>query len=290
MCDRRRLHLIDKMEKAVNVETQFAKIDDNNTAYRKFGAGPPVILTNRFRGTLDTWDPLFLDLLSENYTVIIFDYPGIGYSDGALPLNMTDVVRQVIKLADFLHIDTFHLIGWSYGGWVAQYVVFQNTSRVVKAVIIGSNPMGENEIPFETVFMERALKSVNDADDYTVLFFEPSSETSRSAAQASTERIMTRLNESNIPSTQEVFQRYFASSKPISEDRENFRGAYQTLETPILVISGDHDISFAVENWFPLLRKAPTIQIIVLPASGHAPHFQYPELTTGYIHNFLRDQ
>jgi pimeloyl-ACP methyl ester carboxylesterase len=61
------------------------------------------------------------------------------------------------------------------------------------------------------------------------------------------------------------------------------------LQTPVLVISGDNDISFAVENWFPLLKKAPTLQHIIFHAAGHAPHYQYPELTTTYINTFINN-
>lgn len=72
---------------AVTTETQYANIDDKQIAYRKIGNGTPIILANRFRGTLDTWDPLFLDLLAQTNTVITFDYSGIGYSEGELPLD-----------------------------------------------------------------------------------------------------------------------------------------------------------------------------------------------------------
>lgn len=39
---------------ALTVETQYADIDNNKIAYRKMGNGTPIILANRFRGTLDT--------------------------------------------------------------------------------------------------------------------------------------------------------------------------------------------------------------------------------------------
>ncbi len=48
------------MEQLVTkAQTQFASIDNKKIAYRKFGKGTPIIIANRFRGTLDTWDPLF---------------------------------------------------------------------------------------------------------------------------------------------------------------------------------------------------------------------------------------
>ena len=274
-------------ETAVTTKTQYALIEGKRIAYRKFGVGTPVILTNRFRGTLDTWDPLFLDLLAKNNTVVTFDYEGIGYSEGDLPLDIKNVASGVVKLADALKINSFNVMGWSYGGWVAQYVTFLNPERVLKTVLIGTNPMGKNEVPFEPVFLERALKPVNDFEDAVILFFEPKSEKSRNAAQASMGRIMEHTDWSKVPSTQEVFQRYFASNDAIAEDKENFRASYATLKTPVLVISGDHDISFATENWFPLLKKSPSVQYIIFPEAGHAPHFQYPELATAYINSFL---
>ena len=277
----------DEMDTAATAETQYALIGSQKIAYRKFGKGEPIILTNRFRGTLDTWDPLFLDLLAANNTVITFDYTGIGYSEGNLPLDIKEVAAQVIQLADYLKIDKFNVMGWSYGGWVAQYATFLNPNRVLKTVLIGTNPMGKNDVPFEPIFLERALKPVNDFEDAVILFFEPNSERSRAAAQASMGRIMQYADWSKVPSTPELFQRYFASNQAIAEDKDNFRGMYSTTQTPILVLSGDHDISFATENWFPLLKAAPTVQHVIFPESGHAPHFQYPELSTEYIKTFL---
>ena len=272
---------------ALTTATQYANIDNKQIAYRKFGNGTPIILANRFRGTLDTWDPLFLDLLAENNTVVTFDYSGIGYSEGELPMDLHAVAAEVVKIADYLDIDKFIAGGWSYGGLIAQYTTFLNPARVLATIVIGSNPMGKNETPLSPLFLDKALKPVNVLEDVVELFYEPKSEKSRIAAKASWERIAQRIDPSKIPATPELFQRYFAVTGQLEEDKDNFRAAYKTLETPVLVISGDNDISFAVENWFPLLQNAPTIQHIIFQNTGHAPHYQYPELSTGYIKTFL---
>jgi len=273
---------------ALTTETQYVNIGNKKIAYRKFGNGTPLILANRFRGTIDTWDPLFLDLLAETNTVITFDYSGIGYSEGALPLDLHEVAAEVVKVADHLNIDKFIVGGWSYGGLIVQYTTFLFPARVLSTIVIGSNPMGKNEIPLSPLFLEKALKPDYDFEDIVVLFFEPKSEKSRIAAQASAERIAQRLDQSKVPSTPDKFQRYFAATNQLAEDKDNFREGYKTLQTPVLVISGDHDISFAVENWFPLLQNAPTVQHIIFPNTGHAPHFQYPQVTTDYIKSFLK--
>jgi pimeloyl-ACP methyl ester carboxylesterase len=276
---------------ALKATTQYATINNHKVGFRKFGKGSPLFLANRFRGTLDTWDPLFLDLLAKQNTVIIFDYSGIGYSEGELPLTMKNLSAEITNLADYLKIDKFNVMGWSYGGWVAQYVTFYNPSRVLKTVVIDANAMGKNEIAMEPAFAQSGMKANKDLqfEDYVILFFEPKSEKSRLAAKQSIERISKRMDNSKVPEKPEILQRYFAPTAAVVEDKENFRAAYATLKTPVLVISGDHDISFAVDNWYPLIRKAPTMQLIVFPDAGHGPHQQYPELASGYINTFLKN-
>lgn len=273
--------------KSFDAQTQFAELSGDQIAYRLFGKGSPVLFYNRFRGVLDTWDPLFLDKLAEENTLILFDYPGVGDSAGELPTDIFAVAGIGIRLMDYLKFDKFDIAGWSYGGLVAQTALFLNKERIGKAVLIGTNPPGKNEVPFDKSFFEKALNPLNTLEDEYTLFFEPESAKSREAAAASHERIALRLDRAKIPATSEKFQRYFGGSAMLKEDQLDFRGQYQTLQNPVLVISGDHDISFAVENWFPLLRHAPAMQHIILNDSGHGPHHQEPELTAGYINLFL---
>lgn len=268
-------------------ETAFTTINQWQIAYRMFGQGPPILFYNRFRGVLDTWDPLFLDSLATNHTIVLFDYPGIGDSQGELSPNMHEVANVGIKLMDILGFEKYHVAGWSYGGLVAQAALFTNINRVIKTVLIGTNPPGNNEVAFEKSFFEHALKPENDLEDEIAIFFEPASEASKAAGTASHNRIALRLDKNKIPSSQELLQNYFAGSANIKKDEQNFRGQYKTLLNPVLVISSDHDISFAVENWFPLLRQAPSMQHIIVNNTGHGLQHQYPELIAAYIKLFL---
>ena len=276
---------------ALKAATHYASINGHKIGYRKFGKGAPLILINRFRGTLDTWDPLLLDLLAKQNTVIIFDQSGIGYSEGSLPLTMKELAAEVTGLSDYLKFEKFNVLGWSYGGWVAQYVMFYNPSRVLKTILIDNNAMGKNEVAMEPAFAQSAMKANKDLgfEDYVTLFFEPKSEKSRLAAQKSLERISKRMDYSKVPENPEVLKRYFAPVPSIIEDAENFRAAYSTLKTPVLVMSGDHDISFSFKNWYPIIGGAPTTQFIVLPDAGHGPQNQYPELASSYINTFLKN-
>lgn len=270
-----------------NSETEYVSVKGSDIAYRQFGAGEPIIFYHRFRGVMDYWDPLFLDTLAKNYHVVVFDYPGVGNSQGELSPDIYEVANTGVQLMESLGFLQFFVGGWSYGGLVAQAAMFLHTQKVMKCILIGTNPPGANEIPMEPIFGKYALKPEYDLEDETVLFFEPKSPKSRLAALRSHERIAPRLDWSLVPSTQEVFQRYMAGMAMFAKDEHNFREQYKNLKTPVFIISGDHDISFNTENWTPLLKNAPGIQHLIINDAGHGSHHQHPGLVAGYIHLFL---
>ena len=70
-----------------DVETQFVSCRLASFAYRRVGprGGVPLVLCMRFRGTIDHWDPAFLQALSNERDVIVFDNTGVGFSTGTTP-------------------------------------------------------------------------------------------------------------------------------------------------------------------------------------------------------------
>ena len=53
-------------------------VGDINIAYRIQGQGEPVVLIMGYGSTMDLWDPHFLENLSSEYRVIVFDNRGMG--------------------------------------------------------------------------------------------------------------------------------------------------------------------------------------------------------------------
>src|SRR5512134_1132438 len=125
---------------AASAPTQFVDVTGNRIAYRSIGRGPPMILLNRMRGTLDTWDPLFIDELAKSNRVITVDYLGVGYSTGKLPSDIGEVAAFVGLFADAMKIDRFVLTGWSWGGTVAQAYLVEHPQRATHVVLIGTSP------------------------------------------------------------------------------------------------------------------------------------------------------
>ncbi len=275
---------------AETAETLRVEVDGSLIGYRTIGTGSPVVLLTRFRGTLDTWDPLFLGELSRRHQVITVDYPGIGYSGGAFPQDLRAVAAFVAAFTARIGIRRFAVAGWSWGGLVAQTVLLDFPEVVSHAVLIGTAPPGPGQAEIYQAWLACALKPVNDLADEEILFFEPRSPASVRAAKSSHERIYARPSvASKIPSTEAEFQKYFQMAGEFKADVSGRRAQLQESQVPILILSGDNDPSVPATNWYPLIGRIPRAQILVLPQSGHGPQHQYPELSARYIEAFLAE-
>ena len=104
--------------------------------YRRMGTqrDTPLVLLHRFRGTIDWWDPEFLDYLAAEHDVIVFDNVGIGYSSGEPRNSVKGFAEGAIEFIEGLSLSTVDLLGWSLGGIVAQEVALRRPELVRKLV------------------------------------------------------------------------------------------------------------------------------------------------------------
>lgn len=274
---------------AVEAKTNFVQIGDRKIAYRSIGKGLPIIMVNRFRGTLDTWDPAFLDTLASGFNVITIDYSGTGSSTGVCAADILSMAKDVKDVAEALKFTKIIVSGWSLGGLVAQTVTTNYPDLVSHTILIGSGPPGKNTGVPEKMFWERALKADNDLEDGYVLFFEPKSEASKKAAQLSFGRMAKRTEDLDTFVSKDCYINQRKVIEDFREDKYDILGKLNVSKIPILVLMGDHDICFHVEDWYPIVGKLPLIQLIVMPQAGHAVQHQYPDLAASYITAFINN-
>ena len=276
-------------DSAATAETKFVEVGGVKLAYREVGAGNPIIMFTRLRGTIDTWDPAFVDALAKGRRVIMVDYPGVGYSEGKLAPDMVAVADTMAEFAKAIDVRKFDLVSWSWGGALGQTFIVKHPEMVNRAILMGTNPAGAVEHPMRDDWFKLAVKPVNDLKDEETLFFEPAYDESMDAAKASHDRIYARPGVAeHIPSRMDEFKLYFAAAQKFHEDKEGIRDALSRSDIPMLILCGDNDPGTPADNWFPLVRKIPRAQLLVMPRTGHGPQHQFPQLSADYIHAFLK--
>src|SRR5690242_11975991 len=165
------------MTNATNVETQHLKVGDVSYAYRelcpaKLVDPTPVVFLHRFRGTLDDWDPAFVDELAKTRHVILFSDAAVGSSTGIPAKDVDEKARNAASFARKLGYEQIDVLGFSMGGFVCQVIAIQEPKLVRKVIVIGSGPAGNAETapPTDIVF-GIALRETYAFEDIRYLFF-----------------------------------------------------------------------------------------------------------------------
>lgn len=275
---------------AAEASTQYIEIGGRKLAFRVVGTGKPLVLFNRFRGVLDTWDPLFIDsLAAQGFQVVTFDYSGLGLSSGERSYNPAALVKDARELILGLGLKDVAIGGWSLGGIVAQIYLAMFGGDVSHVVLLATTPPGPLVKSAEQLFYDTAAKPGVDIEQFTTVFFEPADEGSRAASRRSLERILARATDRSpdVDAAWAIDQIGRSPRNPAFPAEEILHVLKRTT-VPILHLGGDHDIIFPVENWYALNGLLPTLQLITYPRAGHGPHHQYPEMAAAQIASFIK--
>jgi len=183
---------------ATRAVTQYADAPSGRLAYRRFGTrgGVPLVLALRFRGTMDHWDPDFLDPLAFERDVIVFDNVGTGRSTGEPPTTIGGLASGLLEFVKVMELGEVDLLGWSLGGIVVQAAALQAPEVIRRLIVAGNSPGGGvpgQPSPDPRVW-EVALKEANDDEDFLYLFY-PDTPTDRELGVASLRRIDQRVLE-----------------------------------------------------------------------------------------------
>ena len=259
--------------------------------YRRFGrqGGVPLVLLNRFRGTIDWWDPEFLDYLAAHHDVIVFDNVGIGYSSGEPRDSIEGFAEGAIEFIEALGLSTVDLLGWSLGGIVAQEIARCRPELVRKLVVAGSAPGGQ--IPDAPGLSEDVLgimtKAEADADDLLYLFY-PATDSARAAGFDHLAKVSRRLAAGGPAVSQEAAMAQLAaigqvSSVPFDKVRSNL----EAIKQPVLYANGVHDVMISALASYVAVQHLDSAILVLYSDAGHAFLFQHACAFATEVTNFL---
>ena len=101
---------------------------------RERGDGDPLLLINGIGAHLDMWASLERALPQTR--LIAFDAPGTGRSGTPfVPLGLESLAQLSERLLDRLDYDRVDVLGYSFGGLIAQYLAHRAPERVRRLVL-----------------------------------------------------------------------------------------------------------------------------------------------------------
>ncbi|HEY1456813.1 MAG TPA: alpha/beta hydrolase, partial [Candidatus Dormibacteraeota bacterium] len=124
------------------------RLHSGEIAVEVSGSGHLVIGIPGLSANLRSFDVIYAALDDERHRRLAFDPRGRGRSDKTGPgtYGWTAHAADVIEIADQLGAETFDLIGWSMGAWIAMVVAKKAPERVRKLVLLDAAGVPEESV------------------------------------------------------------------------------------------------------------------------------------------------
>ena len=259
------------------------EIDGRALYYEVHGEGEPLLCVHGL--TVDTlgW-ALQLQSFSERHRTVIFDNRDAGQSSpGQAGYSVADMAQDALALADELDLDSYHLLGISMGGAIAQEVALAAPERVRTLTLAVTFPSGGawahslsrvwsarvREMPHERHIDELLLLNLSEE------FFEN---------EAAVQFVRDLALQNPHPQDPEGFARQLEASS-----RHEARDRLPTLSMPTHVIGGERDILVPVWKSKELAERIPDTRLTVLERAPHGLSTERAEEFNRLVLDFIAE-
>ena len=240
------------------------------------GSGFPLVLVHGFLGSSEMWEPQ-INFFKNYFRVIVPDLPGFGKSKEVKSHNsIQSIANLLLKCFEEKKIDKFYLLGHSMGGMIVQEMAKKSGNKISKLICYSTGPRGEMPGRFETVDQSRDNLKKNGleimARNIAKTWFVKGENAKyfdiciNAGKQASIETVDNAL---------------------IAFKNWNGVGTLKNIKNKTLIVWGDKDKSYNLEQIKTLEKNIPNSSLIVFNNCAHNIHLEEPEKFNNTIKHFL---
>jgi pimeloyl-ACP methyl ester carboxylesterase len=250
--------------------------------YESEGDGAPVVLVPGFAAGRWIWFKQTPEL-SRNFRVIVFDPRGVSASDKPEgPQTITLLADDVAHLLETIGVESAHIVGASFGGFVAQEFALKFPAMTRKLVLCCTSFGGPNHVvpAPETLAALASTKGLNSEERMRanlLLAFTP-------------DYVRTQVDEVDhivhLRATNEVPEHIYMSQLQAAMSF-NTESRLAEIRSPTLVLSGDADIIVPVQNSRNLAAKIPGAQLRIIEGGSHTFFIEQAREFNQIVKDFL---
>jgi len=233
----------------------------------------------------------FLPLLLDEYDVILYDFPGQGQSSKKdVPYSILEFAQELARIMDVVEVERIHLMGISYGGFIALDFARLFQDRLHTLVLSGI--LLSHERLFE-MYQEISLRFYRGTREefelytqymYEKIFGEPFVST---LAQEQLEAMRQRFFDRYVDDRHCLIRLTEAQDPFFAAIEENLP-AYRAVRTPTLVVSGGQDRAIPLWQQEKLLDVFPNSRREVIEGSGHVVYLERPDVFFPMLKRFMK--
>ncbi len=238
-----------------------------------------IVLLNPLASSSGVWK-LFISVLSSNHEVVTIDYPGYGESE-YFPLDsISDLASIVSDTLESLPHKSTHIVGFSFGSWVAQQLVLNNSRNISSLILIGSSEriyrQGRHMVSewlklSDELGIDYALKQLA-YWSFNYETFEQKEDFLESFVYSSRKSF----------SNPDVFKNQLEIILKYSDELD-----LSGLKMPILIIRGENDFFYPRSCTKILQQKLTNSRMIEISNAAHAVILENPKDVLKHVMEFL---
>jgi len=259
------------------------EVNGQTLYYEVHGQGDPLLCVMGLSADTLAW-MLQVPAFSAAHRTAIFDNRDVGQSSMASgPYEIADMAQDALALADALELESFHLLGMSMGGAIAQEIVLAAPERVrtlTLAVTFAAGGAWARKL--SEVWAERVTKISREGhvDELMLLNF---SEAFYENAQG-VEWVRGMMLQHPHPQPPEAFIRQLEAC-----GRHDARERLRSVDVPTHVIGGEYDILVPAWKSRELAELIPAAELTVLPGSPHGANVERAEEFNRAVLDFIAE-
>ncbi|MGD2248199.1 MAG: alpha/beta hydrolase [Candidatus Methanofastidiosia archaeon] len=245
--------------------------------YISCGTGEPLVLLPGGVRSCDTWFKM-ITALENQYKIVSPTYPALK--------TMASIIHGIIHILELEKVDKGHILGTSFGGWVAQCIVRSNPEKVETLILSHTSAPGSISNPVLTlaeiltyVYPEWLLQSALKRRYYSLLSV-PDFESA--FWKAFTEELSLNTTKDDIKAQQKCTRDFEKNYEFSPNDLSDWPGR-------ILLIESDNDPAFTVSVREALKGLYPTAQVYTFENAGHTPGYTNPDEYIRVLKEFLAE-
>lgn len=238
---------------------------DSGIFYDTSGQGEPVLMLMGFGMRGLVWRPQIRDL--EKHTQVAwYDNRGLGLSSPQRPgFTMADMASDALEVADALGWETFHVVGVSMGGMVAQELAIAVPERVRTLALVATQPGGPLAILPPARAIPRMLLVGLGGNERRGRFLQKQLHPPGTLDWTTEEERRQRFEDAHAYHPPGDVRRN--QLKAIR--RHDVRDRLHTITAPTLVVQPAKDRVIRPEHSYTLVEKIPRARLLRLPDAGH---------------------
>ena len=156
-----------------DIPLEKVRVGDIDIAYKQIGQGAPILLISGSGNVMDVWPTHFLQELSKDHKVIIFDNRGVGNTtSGIKPFSINQFANDTAGLMSVLQLQKADVLGFSMGSFVAQQLTLTYPEKVNRLILYGASCGGQEGIPQSPQVVKALSDFVNNQTEDENSFLE----------------------------------------------------------------------------------------------------------------------